>query len=71
MKERLLLMLIQALLAFVTEDILKNFAAMAIKFFRNFILGTKTTIDDKLFLPLLDKIQDAFGIPEEELPEIE
>jgi len=62
MKERLLSSLIQALLSLLSPELLKKFADMVLDFAEDFVLGTKSQIDDMLVLPVCEAIRRAFGI---------
>ena len=64
MKEQILSALVAILFKFLTPDLLKRFADMILDFAEDFVLGTASTVDDKLVLPLCDLIRRTFGIPD-------
>ena len=64
MKAKLLTMLIQALVSMLNPALLKQLADMVLDFAENFVLGTKSELDDALVLPLTNAIREAFNIPD-------
>jgi len=57
-------MLIGTLLKMLTPELLKKFADMVLDFAENYVLGTKSTVDDAMVLPLCAAIRAAFDIPD-------
>ena len=62
MKEKMISALLQVLLTMLTPDLLRSFADMALDFVEEKVLGTASTVDDKLVLPLCEQLRTAFGI---------
>ena len=62
MKEKLFSSLIQAMLSLLSPELLKKFADMVLDFAEDFVLGTKSSIDDAIVLPICGAIRAAFGI---------
>lgn len=64
MKEKLIQMLVTMLLSVLTPELMKEFADMVLDWVEDKVLGTASTIDDKLVLPICDMIRATFGIPD-------
>ena len=64
MKEQILKALVGILFQVLTPELVRKFADMVLDFAENFVLGTASTVDDKLVLPLCDLIRRTFGIPD-------
>lgn len=62
MKDQLFMALVQAMLAVLSPELLRKFADMLLDFAENYVLGTKSTIDDALVLPICKAVRAAFGI---------
>lgn len=45
-------------------DLLKGFADEGLDFLENYVIGTKTDVDDGVILPLCTMIRETFGIPD-------
>jgi len=70
MKTQLFTLLIQALLSVLSPELLKKFADMVLDFAEDYVLGTKSTIDDAIVLPICALIRKTFDIPDsDEIPE--
>ena len=48
----------------LTPELLRDFASAVIKFAEDAVLGSKSTVDDRLVLPVLKTIRVAFDIKE-------
>lgn len=57
---------IEILLKLLTPDLLKKFADIILDFAEDFVLGTKSEIDDKMVLPLCALIRETFGIEDKD-----
>lgn len=66
MKAKLISVLVSLILQLFTPELLKKFADMLLDFVEDSVLGTKSTVDDKLILPLCNNIRSAFDIPDED-----
>ena len=64
MKTQLISMLISALLSMLNPELLKKFADMVLDFAENYVLGTASTIDDRIVLPICEMIRRTFDIPD-------
>lgn len=64
MKAQILTALVEVLIRILTPDLLKKFADLILDFAERFVLGTASTVDDKLVLPLCNLIRTTFGIPD-------
>ena len=65
MKAQLISALIQVLLSLLTPELLRKFADMALDFAERFVLGTASSIDDRIVLPICKQIRIAFEIPDD------
>ena len=64
MKTQLFTMLINALLSLLSPEMLKNFADMVLDYAEEYVLGSASSIDDKIVLPICAAIRAAFNIPD-------
>lgn len=69
MKNQLIALLVQLLVNTLNPELLKKFADMALDFVENFVLGTKSSIDDALVLPICKQIRTAFDVPDNDVEE--
>jgi len=63
---KLLALLIQAFLAMLTPELLKKFADMILDFAEEYVLGTASTVDDAIILPICELIRKTFDIPDDD-----
>jgi hypothetical protein len=56
--------LLTVALAFLTKDQLKQFADMAFDFVEKAVQDSSNTIDDALVLPVIQRLREAFDIPD-------
>lgn len=68
MKAQMLANLVACLLALFDEALLKKFADTILDFAENFVVGTKSSIDDMLVLPLCQVVRKTFGIEDNDTP---
>ena len=66
MKSQLISMLIQMLLTTLNPELLKKFADMALDFVEEKVIGSASTVDDAVVLPLCAQIRLAFNIPDDD-----
>lgn len=64
MKTLLISQLVKILVSMFTPDLIKKFADMILDFAEEYVLGTKSELDDKIVLPLCNMIRDALNIPD-------
>jgi hypothetical protein len=69
MKETLIKLLVQALLVFLSGEQLKKFADMILDWVENSVVGTGSSSDDAIVLPIINAIRVAFNIPDNDEPE--
>ena len=70
MKGKLLIVLVQLIMKMLTPDLLKVFADRVLDFAEDYVLGSKSKIDDALVLPVCGMIRTTFDIPDnDEVPE--
>ena len=60
----LLTLLINAIISMLTPDLIKKFADMVLDFVEDYVLGTASTVDDKIMIPICTAIRSAFDIPD-------
>lgn len=68
MKQLLFKNLITVFMSILTPELLKSFADMVLDFAENYVEGTKSTVDDKIVLPICATIRAAFDIPDDDAP---
>lgn len=68
MKAQLLQLLITTLMTFFTEDLMKKFADTLLDFVEDKVAGTKSTLDDRLILPLCARVREVFNVPDNDIP---
>ena len=66
MKTFLLTQAIKLFLSLLTPKMLVKFADYVLDFIENFVIGTKSEIDDKTILPLVKMIRTTFDIPDDD-----
>ena len=64
MKTLLLTKLIGLLLDMLTPDLLVKFADKVLDFAEDYVIGTKSNVDDKIVLPICSLIRETFNIPD-------
>lgn len=64
MQARLLSMMVSMLLRTLTPNLLKKFIDMALDFVENYVLGTASTVDDTVVLPICSMIRTALDVPD-------
>ena len=64
---KLLPMLINVLLSMLTPELMKKFADMVLDFAEDFVLGSKSTVDDAIVLPVCSLIRSTFNIPDDDI----
>ena len=57
-------MLITTLIGMLTPELMKTFADMVLDFAEEYVVGSKSEVDDKIVLPLCSAIRAAFNIPD-------
>lgn len=68
MKARLIAKLIEVILMALTPELLRRFADFVLDFVEDKVLGSASTVDDRLVLPLCIMIREAFNIPDDDAP---
>ncbi len=71
MKTWLLSKLIGVLIGMLTPALLKSFADRVLDFAEDYVLGTKSTLDDRAVLPICKMIRVTFDIPDDDDPTID
>ena len=56
--------ILNVLMTVLTKDLLVKFADTVLDFVEDYVLGTKSEIDDALVLPLCDLIRKSFDVPD-------
>lgn len=65
MKAAIIKYALRMLLSVLTPELINEFMRNTIEFTRNRVLGTASTVDDQLVLPVLDIIEKALGLEDE------
>jgi len=71
MKEKLIAALIQLLLSALTPKLLLDFVDMALDFVEDKVLGSASTVDDAIVIPIITLFRETFNIPDNDEPEPE
>ena len=66
MKNRLLTTLVSMILSMLTPELLKQFTDMFLDFVEEYVLGTKSKVDDVVILPMIGMIRQAYDIPDDQ-----
>ena len=66
MKNKLLTTLISMTLSMLTPELLKQFADMFLDFIEDYVLGTKSKVDDAVILPMIGMIRQTYDIPDDQ-----
>ena len=64
MKKIIIGKLVGLVVGMLGPDQLKEFADMALDFVEEKVLGTASTVDDSVVIPICDMIRKAFDIPD-------
>ena len=64
MKAMMLGNLIKLIASMLTPELLQMLADKVLDFVEEYVEGSKSTVDDKIVLPLCESIRGAFNIPE-------
>jgi len=64
LKAKLLGFLVTQLFRLLTPELMKKLADRILDYCDEFVLGTKSTIDDKVVLPITSLIRKTFDIPD-------
>lgn len=64
MKEQLLTLLLSMLMKLLTPELMKQFFDTILDWVEDFVLGTASTVDDKLVLPICNAIREGLSIPD-------
>ena len=66
MKNKFLLWLVEQLLKMLSPELLKEAIDGLLDFIEDKVADSETVIDDKLVLPIVAMIREAFNIPDED-----
>ena len=64
MQNRILVMTIGLFMKTLTPEVLRKFADMVLDFAEEHVVGSASTVDDTLVLPVLEILRSAFNIPD-------
>ena len=64
MKNMLIAQLVSVLLGMLTPELMKKFVDMLLDFVESNVMGSASTLDDKVVLPLCETIRKTFDIPD-------
>ena len=68
MKASIFAAVLDILFKILTPELLKNFVDYVLDWIESYVLGSASTVDDKLVIPLCNLIRTTFGIPDNDLP---
>jgi hypothetical protein len=68
MKAQLITMLIGMVMKLLTPELLRSFLDMVLDFVEAKVEGTKSTVDDRMILPICDMIRSAYHVPDNDPP---
>ena len=66
MQQILITQLIKVIMSVLTPELMRRFADMVLDFVENYVEGTKSTVDDRIVLPLCNLIRTTFDIEDNE-----
>ena len=66
MQQILITQLIKVIMSMLTPELMRRFADMVLDFVENYVEGTKSTVDDRIVLPLCNLIRTTFDIEDNE-----
>ena len=64
MKEKLILMLIQMFMQVLNPDLIKQLVDKILDFAEDSVLGSESTVDDKIVLPICAMFREALNVPD-------
>ena len=64
MKAQLLAMLVGMIMKMLTPELMRSFVDMILDFVEQKVEGTKSTVDDKIVLPICAMIRTAYNVPD-------
>ena len=66
MKAQLMAMLVGVIMKLFTPELLRTFLDLVLDFIEDKVEGTKSTVDDRLVLPICDMIRQAYNVPDDD-----
>lgn len=69
MKAELISMLIGMVTKILTPELLKQFVDLVLDFVEDYVLGSKSRVDDMLVIPIIKSIRLAYDIPDDDIPD--
>ena len=66
MQQILITQLIKVIMSMLTPELMRRFADMVLDFVENYVEGTKSTVDDRIVLPICNLIRTTFDIEDNE-----
>ena len=66
MQQILITQLIKVIMSMLTPELMRRFADMVLDFVENYVEGTKSTVDDRIVLPICNLIRTTFNIEDNE-----
>jgi len=70
MKEQLLAYLMSLFLKMLSPDLLRDFIDTALDFAEKKVIGSASTVDDKLVLPICSMIREATNVPDDDTDQL-
>jgi hypothetical protein len=66
MKAKILGMLVNALMSVLTPELLKDFVDKTLDWVEERVLGSASTVDDAIMIPLCNLVRTAFDVPDDD-----
>lgn len=66
MKAYLIGQLVKMIVGMLTPELLKKFVDMILDFVEDFVLGTKSTLDDAIVLPVCNALREILNVPDDD-----
>lgn len=66
MKAQLIAALISALFKVLTPDLMKDFVDKLLDWVEDKVIGSKSTVDDRIVLPICAMIRKTFDVPDDD-----
>ena len=64
MKAKIIASLVSMIMGMMSPELLKTFADKILDFIEDYVIGSKSEIDDRIVLPICDMIRKTFDIPD-------
>ena len=66
MKTYLITQLVKLIIGMLNADLLRKFVDMLLDFIEDFVVGTKSEIDDAVILPVCNALRNILDVPDDD-----